>query len=178
MSHAFRLGIAFTMRQEDARPDDQVTAVDLGDGQGLTKYGIGQASNPEVAVATLTATEAVAIYARKYWQPLHADALPLPLAVGLFDAGVNHGTVTARRLLQQTLEVEPDGVIGPLTLAAARLDPWRALRDFYAARGFRYAELKNFRLPVNPANPEGKKIGHVWMERLCESYAYCLGLPD
>lgn len=175
MSHAFRLGIAFTMRQEDAREDDQVTAVDIGDGAGLTKYGLSANNNPELDIANLTAEQAVEVYERKYWRPLNAGSIPLPLAVGLFDASVNHGQRTAPMLLQKALRVPEDGVIGPLTVTAARKDPWRTLRVFYAVRGCRYASLKNFKLKLGDGVTEA---GQVWMERLCESYAYCLGLPD
>jgi lysozyme family protein len=167
MSHAFRLAIAFTMRQEDARPDALVTAVDVGDGEGLTKFGVGQRSNPDVDVAALTVDQAIALLRAKYWVPLQADPLPLPLAVGLFDAAVNHGPRSAVKLLQAELGVAVDGVIGPVTVAAAQRNPWRTLRGFYALRGCRYATLATF-----------PTYGKVWMERLCESYAYCLGLPD
>jgi lysozyme family protein len=155
------------MRQEDSRPDDQVQAVDLGDGAGLTKYGLSQRANPDLDIANLTASQAVKIYQKKYWDVLNAENLPLPIAVALFDASVNHGPKTAIRILQEAVGVPTDGVIGPITMDAAQRNPWRLLRKFIARRGVRYAGLDNF-----------SKFGHVWLERLNESYAYCLALPD
>lgn len=165
MSHAFRFALAFTLRQEDAREETAVTAVDLGDGQGLTKYGIGQGAHPEVDVATLTLEQAIAVYRGAYWEALHLDQLPLPVAVMAFDAAVNQGPTTAMKLLQSALGVPMDGVLGPITAQAARTQP-EALFDYYVARRVRYKTLASF-----------PRFGAAWLARLRRCLRYCEGLP-
>lgn len=164
MSHGFRFAIAFTLRQEDARDDAQ--AVDLGDGAGLTKWGITEKHHPGVNVAALTLAGAIEIYELEYWRATRADTLSIPLGVFLFDAAVNHGQDTAVKLLQRAVGVPEDAVIGPVTLAAAQ-NTGRTLRRFCSTRGMRYAAHARF-----------KEFGMTWMERLAENYAYCIGLPD
>jgi lysozyme family protein len=164
MSHGFRFAIAFTLWQEDPREEAQ--AVDLGDGANLTKWGITQRWHPEVDVASLTAEGAIQVYYQKYWLESQAYTLPIPLGVALFDGAVNHSVATGVTLLQRAAGVKEDGVIGPVTIAAARNVP-RILRLYCVRRAQRYAD-----------SPRFKDYGQHWMERLMESYAYCLALPD
>lgn len=166
MSHGFRLAIAFTLRQEDARDDAQVTAVDLGDGGGLTKYGITAASYPGEDIAALTVERAMALYERDYWEALALYQLPIPLAVMAFDAAVNQGPKTAIRLLQETLGVPVDGVLGPVTAQAARDRP-DPLQAYTVTRAMRYMTLQSF-----------PRFGRPWLGRLLRCLRYCEGLPE
>jgi lysozyme family protein len=95
---------------------------------GATKFGItretlsrarGRPASVE-DVRELARTEAVALYRRLYWNPLRADALPPGLDLAVFDLAVNSGPVRAVRMLQAVLGVEADGIVGPVTLEAAR----------------------------------------------------------
>ena len=61
-----------------------------------------------------------AIYRRKYWDVVRGDDLPSGLDFVAFDAAVNSGPARGARWLQQGLGVNPDGKIGPETLAFAR----------------------------------------------------------
>ncbi len=63
---------------------------------------------------------AKAVYRTRYWNAIHADELPEALRYSLFDASVNSGVKQAVKWLQQTLDVVDDGVMGPMTLAAAQ----------------------------------------------------------
>lgn len=70
-------------------------------------------------VENLTREEAVKIYWRDYvrkpgFDYIHSDSL----AEHLVDIGVLHGPERAIKWLQQAIGVEPDGVIGPVTLSA------------------------------------------------------------
>lgn len=87
---------------------------------GATRWGISQDAHPEVDVATLTRDLAEEVYHSSYWKPIHGDELPPALALVLFDAAVNVGVNRATKILQSILRVESDGVIGPVTLAAAK----------------------------------------------------------
>src|SRR5690606_18718456 len=67
----------------------------------------------------LTVADVRPIYYKRYWVPSRAADLPPPLALMHFDAAVNHGVGNAARMLQRSLGVTVDGIIGPQTLAAA-----------------------------------------------------------
>lgn len=59
------------------------------------------------------------IYRKSYWAPIKAEQLPPALRFHVFDAAVNSGVSQAVKWLQQCAGVTVDGVIGPVTLAAA-----------------------------------------------------------
>lgn len=150
-----------------------------------TKYGISAAAYPTLDIAALTVSEAIAIYRRDYWQKPRFDqvgAVDAPIAVRLFDLGVNCGPRTAARMLQRALhvvcclEVPPqreaawrqavarillgkvlaiDGLIGPVTLNVLRACPHRTA-VLMALRGEAYIHYK----ALNPAAIPG------WLNRL------------
>lgn len=64
-------------------------AVYVGDGCGLTKFGICEKWNPDVDVKNLTIAQAKEIYLKKYWIPAGCDDQPFPLDLCLFDSQVN-----------------------------------------------------------------------------------------
>lgn len=88
-----------------------------------TRYGVTQAVARENGytgdMRHLPLDVAKTIYRKKYWDAVHADALPGALALQVFDAAVNHGVGAAITLLQRALGVKADGVLGPVTLNAA-----------------------------------------------------------
>lgn len=109
---------------------------------GLTNHGISQRAYPDLDIAGLTREQAVSIYRADYWQAARCDLLPAPLDFALFDGAVQHGVQAATRLLQRALRVDPDGILGPVTHAAASTAPVRpVLSDYLARRGMLYAEL-------------------------------------
>jgi Putative secretion activating protein len=99
-------------------------ANDPNDPGGETNFGISKRAYPTEDIAHLTADRAAAIYRRDYWTPLQCDALPWALAVQVFDHGVNAGCSGAVKLLQGSLGVADDGVIGPITLERAAASNW------------------------------------------------------
>src|SRR4029079_1162976 len=64
--------------------------------------------------------QAKAIYRAKYGDALRCDDLPAGLDYAVFDYGVNSGVSRAAKVLQRLSGAADDGVIGPVTLAAAR----------------------------------------------------------
>ena len=72
------------------------------DSGGLTRFGISKDANPDIDVANLTRTEAMAIYRRRYWEPLGLDRAPADTAMVTLDAAVNHGVAFARRALRES----------------------------------------------------------------------------
>ena len=119
--------------------------------------GISQRAYPFLDLSTLTREGAIALYRRDAWTPIRGDALPEAIAFQVLDAAVNHGVlravgwlqqtlgVRAVGWLQQTLGVRVDGVVGPLTRAAAAdADPVALILAYNAARLDFYVRLRTF----------------------------------
>ncbi|MFE3431197.1 glycoside hydrolase family 108 protein [Streptomyces sp. NPDC059171] len=103
---------------------------------GATAYGITEAVARKEgytgAMSELPLETAKAIYRDRYWKPLRLEAVAevsQPIALKLFDTGVNMGIGTAAGFLQRTLnalnrlgsdypDISVDGVIGPKTVTA------------------------------------------------------------
>ena len=90
---------------------------------GETKYGISKRSYPALDIKNLTRADVKPIYRRDFWGPAGCDAVPSALKYPLFDFAVNSGPKTAVRTLQKRLQVETDGIIGPITLMEISLWP-------------------------------------------------------
>ncbi|KFG66644.1 glycosyl hydrolase 108 family protein [Microvirga sp. BSC39] len=90
---------------------------------GITRQTLSRARGRPVSVEDvreLTRAEAVAVYRRLYWDVLRADELPPGIDLAVFDLAVNSGPVRAVRMMQTILGDPADGIIGPVTLEAAR----------------------------------------------------------
>ncbi|MDR1304478.1 MAG: hypothetical protein LBK76_04560 [Verrucomicrobiales bacterium] len=112
-----------------------------GDKGGVTKYGIDQRSHPDVVIAALTRDRARRIYAQEYGSSIGAT-LPVPLNWVMFDAEVNMGCLGACRCLQRAIDVDADGVIGPVTRAALqRVEPRATAARLIMERERRYKEI-------------------------------------
>ena len=107
---------------------------------GLTNWGISSRSYPSLDIRNLTRDDAASIYKKDYWDAVHGDELPGPMAVAVFDSAVNQGAGTAKRMLQIALNVEADGIIGPRTIKAAHDGGLDAVVRFLAERAVRYHE--------------------------------------
>jgi lysozyme family protein len=112
-----------------------------GDPGGDTYYGISRAFHPNETPWPPSQARAQEILATEYWKP-EWDQLPQSVAIVLFDAAVNQGAEWAVQTLQRRMMVEPDGVVGPATLAAVRsaIEPANQLLAaraiFYAGEGY------------------------------------------
>lgn len=112
------------------------------DDGGETKYGISKRSYPNVDILSLTLDEASKIYKRDFWDPLRLDEMLWIFALPVFDSAVNQGPKPAVRLLQRSLGLQEDGVIGSQTLrvAAGCIDKHLTLADYMSRRMARYSE--------------------------------------
>jgi lysozyme family protein len=72
----------------------------------------------EKAMRALTPELVGPMYKAKYWDKVKGDDLPSGVDYIVFDAAVNSGPGRAAKWLQSCVGVEPDGGIGPKTLAA------------------------------------------------------------
>jgi lysozyme family protein len=139
--------IQYVLRWEDATLSGIVTRTPDGK---RTRFGIDEHFHPELSNclfydsmgATAALKIAEGIYDRCYCQPLClGDFLNQDIANKVLSLGVNCGVGTAAKMLQQVLEVEGDGRIGPITLdkldradAAMVLDRLRALAESHYER--------------------------------------------
>jgi lysozyme family protein len=82
-----------------------------------TKYGVTTLDMPGVVIADLTIEQATEYYLAHYWKALYSQIDSQAIANKLFDLGVLFGVGTAVKNLQTALDLNADGVFGPVTLA-------------------------------------------------------------
>lgn len=118
----FNRAVAITLAHEGGLVDNPF------DRGGRTNYGVTQAvwftwldrlGEPRRPVDDITVQEARDIYHRNYWQAAHCDDFEWPVSLLLFDAAVNHGPKASIRVMQRTLGVLDDGLVGRDTRGAA-----------------------------------------------------------
>lgn len=68
---------------------------------GETNFGISSKANPDVDVKNLTEEQAVELYRERYWLAANVDSFPEHMQGAVFDAAVQHGPETAKRLAQE-----------------------------------------------------------------------------
>ncbi len=148
------------------------TEHDPDDPGGTTKFGIDQRSHPHVNIAALTEADARGIYFEE-WTRIGTESLPARIGELLFDIHVNGGPGAV--WLQRALGVDPDGNIGPKTMAAAAaLDAWGVKEACKAICVQRDARFQ--RLAVN--NPRLAKYLTGWLNRSARVRAFCLAALD
>ena len=91
---------------------------DPRDPGGETKYGISKRAYPNEDIKNLTLDRAKELYKRDYWNALEAETLPDAARLMVFDCAVNCGVTAAKKLLQRSIGVKDDGIIGPATRRA------------------------------------------------------------
>lgn len=107
-------------------------------------------------VRNLSLSETKAIYRAKYWNIIQADGLPEGVDLALFDFAVNSGTSRAVKFVQRIVGTAPDGVMGPVTLAAInRRDPERLV-----------CELTRDRMEFLSKLPTWPTFGRGWQRRV------------
>lgn len=177
MDAAFRLGMSAAQskflnlikRVEGDQLD--LTAKDPGNwtsgkvGRGSlrgSKCGISAAAFPTVDIASLTDETIWFLYRAKYLRPVCFDDLPIQIGLIVADCAVNQGVFTAASILQASLDVRVDGVVGPITVAAAQRSGnafQSVVGEIAARRALRYAETANLEV-----------FGLGWMRRLITTY--------
>lgn len=123
---------------------------------GETNRGIAKKFYPDEDIKGMTIERAKEIYRQDYWDKCQCEELPENIRLAVFDCAVNQGVRTAVRLLQQVVQVTPDGVLGPNTLKAIHeCGPDYLLNGFIQARLERYKVTANFDV-----------FGRGWLSRL------------
>lgn len=139
---------------------------DPDDPGGETKFGISKRSFPHVNIRELTQATAIEIYRKNYWAPIQADQIKSNVvAETIFDTAVNMGVRTTIKLVQTTLDIKVDGIIGKQTLGAVnKVDGDLFLAQFVITKIARYATLCN-------RNRRLKKYLLGWINRTLETAA-------
>ncbi len=123
-----------------------------------TKYGISAASYPNLDIKNITVEQAIEIYRRDFWQAMHLAGIDSNrIAWKTFDIAINCGPETAAKILQRSVGVEPDGIIGNITLSAVNLsDQNQVLHNLVHWQQHHYLSIRN---------PMNDKFFKGWMLR-------------
>lgn len=116
---------------------------DANDPGGETNFGISKRAYPTLDIRSLTMDQAKLIYLSDYWDKCYCDELPTPLDVLVFDAAVNQGVHAAIIMMQRVIGVQPDGIVGPVTLKTAERVGQGAAAEYLTERALRYLETPN-----------------------------------
>ncbi len=154
---SFTQAVEFTLSWEGEWSQDP--------GGGLTRFGISQYSYPDIDLKTLTRQDAIGIYATDFWARCHCGEFPPAIALILFEAAVNQGPGQAIRIMQNALKVTADGIIGPVTIAAAFTLEKEGLVEFASRRAYQYG-----------LNPLFMREGLGWVRRLMACLRLALSL--
>lgn len=147
---SFETAVEFVLSKEGGLSDDPE------DPGGLTQWGISQRSYPKLDIRNLTRDEAKEIYRRDYWDKCRCEELPPGLDLLVFDSAVNQGPRAAIQMLQDAVRTTPDGVLGPLTMAAVRKVAPESLCVEFASQ----------RMEAYGRNPKFLRFGLGWSRRL------------
>jgi lysozyme family protein len=122
----------------------------------------------EKAMRSLTPDDVAPLYKRKYWDKIQGDELPSGVDYIVFDAAINSGPGRAAKWLQACIGVEPDGGIGPKTLAAvAAFDAEQLIADYSKRRLSFLMDL-----------PTWGTFGKGWTRRVQEAEVIGLKMVD
>lgn len=140
----------------------------LRDGAGMTRLGVTSRYHghdvPAEFWTTMHFKEAVVaakqVYKNFFWNPIHGDEIPYDgVAACILSFAVNENPRVAVQALQRVLEVNPDGVLGPVTLhELGQKDP-KIVESLYRASWIDwYHQDANL-------NPSKAPFLHGWIDR-------------
>ncbi len=158
----FKKALEFVLAAEGGYVNDPL------DRGGETNFGISKRAYPDVDIKNLTLRDASQIYHRDYWLECQCDKLPSQFAIAVFGSAVNHGSRRAIKILQQTLKVDVDGLIGQNTLAAASMQNNRYMLGRFLSFRSRYY------LKIIIKRPSQEKFFRGWSRRLFELQQFIL----
>ena len=97
-------------------PRDPGGVTNLGVRKRVWEEWIGRKVS-EQEMRNLKPSDVAPLYKKRYWDRCKCDSLPSGLDWAVFDWAVNSGTGRASKAVQKCCGAEPDGSIGPKTLA-------------------------------------------------------------
>ena len=139
---------------------------------GETKYGITKRSYPHLDIKNLTLDLAENIYYSDFWNTskMNLNNFDEDIAIELFDTGVNMGTHTARKMLQESLNILNrnetnfkdllvDGWIGSETMKAVKKVNSKELLK--TLNGFQF--MRYYNIAIN--DPTQERFFAGWIKR-------------
>lgn len=125
MTPAFRRALDFTLSPDieggfSNHPNDRGGRTMNGYTQRLYDTWRATTGKAKRSVEEIEDHEKVQIAYDEFWTPCNCEALPEPLSHCVFDMAFNSGSWNAKLTLQRALRVRADGVIGPITIKAAK----------------------------------------------------------
>lgn len=135
-----------------------------------SKCGISAASYPTLDIAGLTDETIIFLYKKDYLDKINFNEMPVAVGCITADSAINQGVGAASIILQQSVDVETDGQLGPQTMAAVNRyanDPEHLVVEIAARRGLRYANTGNL-----------STFGLGWMRRLQIVTAYAVKVAN
>jgi len=131
---------------------------DKEDPGGETNLGISKRAYPHLDIKNITREDAIGIYLKEYWLPLKIDEMHESMRLIMFDAAVNQGLSRAVRMLQGSIGVKQDGIMGSVTLLALQeTPPGLVFKNFATLRIRHYTSLLHW-----------PKYGAGWSKRLLQ----------
>jgi lysozyme family protein len=104
------------------------------------------------------------MYKKKYWDAVKADELPTGLDYLMFDFAINAGPGRAIKTMQKAIGTNPDGAIGPKTMAALKAaDQADLIAKFSMEKELFYKALPTF-----------ATFGKGWMRRVAEAQSHAV----
>ncbi|WP_336142431.1 glycoside hydrolase family 108 protein [Acinetobacter sp. 102] len=133
---------------------------------GETNYGITKATARNYgytgSMKNIPMSVVEKIYKQQYWDAMKCDDFEFAIAFHMFDAAVNHGLLNARKIIQRTVKVKDDGIIGAVSIAAIRKTPQCLfVFSFHAERISFYTRISTF-----------PTFGKGWMSRMVDNLRY------
>ena len=132
--------------QNDPEDPGNWTGGEVGSGLLLgTKYGVSAKSYPHLDIPNVTLEEAQKLAKVDFWDKFRGDQMPGPVSLSVFDFGYNSGIHEGVVVLQRTLDLPEDGIVGPITLRSlSTRDPKWVVRTYYIERMGAYMKMKGW----------------------------------
>lgn len=77
-----------------------------------TKKGISAMRYPKLDIENLNTQQIKVLYYKDYWKKSGCHLMKFPVAFAVFDFAVNSGVKKASKLVQKSVQVKQDGIIG------------------------------------------------------------------
>lgn len=158
--------VQWLLYQEDSRRTPGKT-VNLGDGVGLTRFGITSKNfSTYVPLSFFTdlpfadaVTAAKQVYRSQYWNKMFCDTMDDQVAAPLLSFAVNKNIPRAIKTLQQVLNVTVDGAIGGQTLHELNQKDPSIVAKLFRAGWISYYQQ------IAAVNPNDEQFLDGWINR-------------
>ena len=145
MTGNFKACLELVLKSEGGwvnNPNDPGGETNLGVTKRVWEEYVG---HPVESLKKLTEADVAPLYELKYWRPCYGEVLPRGLDFLCFSFGVNAGCGRSVKLLQQSLGLIPDGIIGPRVMQKLRESNIAdVIKGFSESRRNYYKSLKTF----------------------------------